>query len=148
MSITIRTLADRDFFSWLGLYEGYAEFKGTRLTDEKALRVWTWITNPSHEENALVAVADDGNLVGLAHYREFARPLENDRGIFIDDLFVGPDSREQGTGTALINAVRDLAAQRGIHVVNWVLTSDNDAAQRLYDSVGTRTQWATYELTV
>jgi hypothetical protein len=29
-----------------------------------------------------------------------------------------------------------------------VLTSDNDAAQRLYDSVGTRTPWATYELTV
>lgn len=148
MSITIRTLADRDFFSWLGLYEGYAEVRNTQLTDERALRVWTWLTNPNHEENGLVAVDDDGALVGLVHYREFARPLENDRGIFIDDLFVSAHSREQGVGTALINAVRDVAAARGIHVVTWMLTSDNEAAERLYESVGTRTPWATYELSV
>lgn len=146
MSITIRTLADGDFFSWLGLYEGYAAFYGTPLTDEKALRVWTWLNDASHEENAFVAVDENGALTGLAHYREFTRPLESDRALFIDDLFVATEVREQGTGTALINAVRELAAERGFGVVQWITASDNEAAQRLYDTVGTRTPWVTYEI--
>jgi Sortase and related acyltransferases len=146
MSITIRTLADGDFFSWLGLYEGYAAFYDTPLTDEKALRVWTWLNDANHEENAFVAVDDHGTLVGLAHYREFTRPLESDRGLFIDDLYVAPDLREQGTGTALIEAVRALAAERGYGVVQWLTAADNETAQRLYDTVGKRTPWVTYEI--
>ncbi|KQV07803.1 GNAT family N-acetyltransferase [Leifsonia sp. Root112D2] len=146
MSITIRPLADGDFFSWLGLYEGFAAFYDTPLTDEKALRVWTWLNDANHEENALVAVDGEGTLIGLAHFREFTRPLASDRGLFIDDLFVAPDSREQGTGTALIDAVRTLAVERGFGVVQWVSASDNEAAQNLYDTVGKRTPWVTYEI--
>jgi GNAT superfamily N-acetyltransferase len=146
MSITIRTPTDGDFFSWLGLYEGYAEFYETVLTDEKALILWSWLSDPAHEENALVAVDDDGALVGLAHYREFSRPLESDRGLFIDDLYVTADARNKGVGTQLIEAVKALASEKKFGVVQWITAPDNETAQKVYDQVATRTPWVTYEL--
>ncbi|MCX7522222.1 GNAT family N-acetyltransferase [Microbacterium sp. STN6] len=146
MSITIRPLAEGDFFAWLSLYEGYAETFDTPLDDTRALRVWTWLSDASHEEQAIVAAADDGRLVGLAHFREFARPLANDHGMFIDELYVAPDSREQGAGTALIQAVRGLAAEKGFGVVQWASSGENDPAASLYETLGTRSPAVTYEI--
>ena len=150
MSITVRPAADGDFFAWLGLYEKYAAFYKTALTDEKALLVWSWLIDPRHEENALVVVDDeadeDNRLVGLAHYREFARPLESDRGLFLDDLYVDESSRGHGAGKALIEAVRGIAQERKLGVVQWITAPDNETAIRLYEELGTRTPWVTYEI--
>lgn len=145
MSIEVRPVADGDFFAWLDLYEKYAAFYDTQLTDQKALLLWSWLTAPDHEEDGLVAV-DDGRIVGLAHIREFARPLEGDRGLFLDDLFVLDEERGKGVGRTLIEAVRDRAAERGLGVVQWITARDNDTAQQVYDSVANRTSWVTYEI--
>ncbi len=150
MSITVRPAADGDFFAWLGLYEKYAAFYEIALTDEKALLVWSWLIDPGHEENALVAVDDESDaenqLVGLAHFREFARPLETDRGLFLDDLYVDEPARGHGAGKALIDAVRGIAQARSLGVVQWITAPDNDTAIHLYDDLGTRTPWVTYEI--
>ena len=145
MSIEIRPVADGDFFAWLDLYEQYAAFYETTLSDQKALLLWSWLTAPDHEEDGLVAV-DDGRIVGLAHMREFPRPLEGDRGLFLDDLFVLEDKRGTGIGRSLIAAVRDRAQERGLGVVQWITARDNTDAQQVYDSVATRTSWVTYEI--
>ncbi|QIZ98648.1 GNAT family N-acetyltransferase [Leifsonia sp. PS1209] len=145
MSIEVRPVADGDFFAWLDLYEKYAAFYETQLTDQKALLLWSWLTAPDHEEDGLVAV-EDGRIVGLAHVREFARPLEGDRGLFLDDLFVAEEDRHKGIGRTLIDAVRSLAEERGLGVVQWITARDNSEAQQVYDSVATRTSWVTYEI--
>ncbi len=145
MSIDVRPVADGDFFAWLDLYEKYAEFYETPLTDQKALLLWSWLTAPDHEEDGLVAV-DGERLVGLAHFREFARPLEGDRGLFLDDLFVADESRGKGVGHTLIEAVRQRAVERGLGVVQWITAHDNRTAQDVYDSVASRTSWVTYEI--
>ncbi|MDN4615137.1 GNAT family N-acetyltransferase [Leifsonia sp. F6_8S_P_1B] len=145
MSIEIRPVRDGDFFTWLDLYGEYAKFYDTELTDQKALLLWSWLTSPEHEESGYVAV-DGDRIVGLAHVREFARPLEGDRGLFVDDLFVAEDARQHGVGTALLEHARSLAQQRGLGVVQWITANDNADAQRVYDSVAERTQWVTYEM--
>jgi ribosomal protein S18 acetylase RimI-like enzyme len=145
MSIEVRPVADGDFFAWLDLYGKYAEFYDTQLTDQKALVLWSWLTAPSHEEDGLVAV-DGDRLVGLAHMREFARPLEGDRGLFIDDLFVSEDARGKGIGHALIDAARKRAEEQGLGVVQWITAHDNEQAKNVYDSVAERTSWVTYEI--
>lgn len=145
MSIDVRPVADGDFFAWLDLYEKYAEFYETPLTDQKALLLWSWLTAPDHEEDGLVAV-DGERLVGLAHFREFARPLEGDRGLFLDDLYVADESRGTGVGHTLIEAVRQRAVERGLGVVQWITAHDNQTAQNVYDSVASRTSWVTYEI--
>ena len=145
MSIDVRPVADGDFFAWLDLYEKYAEFYETPLTDQKALLLWSWLTAPDHEEDGLVAIEGE-RLVGLAHFREFARPLEADRGLFLDDLYVADENRGKGVGHALIEAVRQRAVERGLGVVQWITAHDNRTAQNVYDSVASRTSWVTYEI--
>jgi GNAT superfamily N-acetyltransferase len=147
MTIEVRPVRDGDFFAWLELYSKYAEFYETELTDQKALVLWSWLTAPEHEELGFVAV-DGDRLVGLAHVREFARPLEGDRGLYLDDLFVLEDERGAGVGRALIEYVRALAEERALGVVQWITAQDNTSAQRVYDAVATRTSWVTYEIDV
>lgn len=146
MSITIRTPEDRDFFAWLALYEGYAIFYDEPLTEETVLTTWSWLTDPEHEEQAFIAVTDGGDVIGLVHYRSFARPLEGDRALFIDDLYVDGSTRNEGVGTALIDAVRETGRKGGYAVVQWITAADNENARKLYDSLATATEWVTYEL--
>lgn len=144
MTVTVREPTDKDFFAWLDLYAGYGDFYSTPLTDDKAVLVWSWLTDAAHEENAFVAVADGGDLVGLAHYREFARPLAGGRGLFLDDLFVAPAQRGRGVGRSLISAVKERAESLGLNTVRWITGSDNQTAMKLYDTVADRTSWVMY----
>ncbi|MET0933787.1 MAG: GNAT family N-acetyltransferase [Mycetocola sp.] len=148
MTFEIRPARDRDFFNWLPLFADYGDFYGTPVPDEKALLVWSWITEKTHGLAALVAQDDDGNLIGLAHYRTFARPLAGGTGIFIDDLFVAPDARGKGVATALIERVTEIARAQRSGIVRWVTAPDNDEAKALYDKVAEPTTWVTYDLTV
>jgi GNAT superfamily N-acetyltransferase len=146
MTVTIRRVEDNEFFTWLDLYAGYGEFYETPLSDEKALLVWSWITDAGNELEAYFAIDADGTPVGLAHVREFARPLDGTRGLYLDDLFVRPDARGEGAGTAILEALRDRAKESGLSVVRWVTAKDNATARRVYDRVASKTAWVTYDL--
>lgn len=146
MSIKVRALGDKDFFSWLGLFEGYSEFYKSDLTDQKALQVWSWIIDKNDPVTGAVAVNDDGDFIGFAHYREVPNTLTATRGLFLDDLFVAPESRSTGVGRALIEFAKEYAATRQLSTVQWLTAADNETAQRLYDDVATRTDWVTYEI--
>jgi GNAT superfamily N-acetyltransferase len=89
----------------------------------------------------------DAEVVGLAHVRAFARPLEGDTAGFLDDLFVDPEHRGCGVGAALLEHLRRLAAERGWGVVTWITGADNRAARELYDRVAEAQQWVTYDMT-
>ncbi|MEV7278860.1 GNAT family N-acetyltransferase [Streptomyces sp. NPDC093111] len=145
--IKVRPVTAEDFAPWRALYRGYAEFYRVEQTDEAAERVWAWIHDPGHEVNALVAEDSAGRLVGLAHYRPFARPLSATTGCFLDDLFVAPDSRGSGAADRLLEALRGIAAERGWSVVRWITADDNHRARAKYDQVATRTMWVTYDMT-
>jgi GNAT superfamily N-acetyltransferase len=146
MSFKVRALGDKDFFSWLGLFEGYSEFYKSELTDEKALQVWSWIIDKNHVLTGAVAVNDEGDFVGLAHYREVPNTLTATRGLFLDDLFVTPEARSTGIGRSLIQFAKDYATTEHLSTMQWITAADNETAQRLYDDVATRTDWVTYEI--
>lgn len=146
MSIKVRALGDKDFFSWLGLFEGYSEFYKSTLTDEKALQVWSWIIDKNHVLAGAVAVNDEGDFIGFAHYREVPNTLSATRGLYLDDLFVVPESRSTGVGRALIESAKLYATENHLSTLSWITAADNVEAQRLYDDVATRTDWVTYEI--
>lgn len=146
MSVTVRPVTESDLFAWHALSTGYGDFYGVPMTDERAVRVWGWLSDPTHPLQALVAENEQGDLVGLAHYRVFPRPLAGTTGLYLDDLFVDPNARKHGVGEALLGRLRELAAAGGHSVVRWITASDNEEAQRLYDRVAKRTEWVTYDL--
>ncbi|WP_030204628.1 GNAT family N-acetyltransferase [Streptomyces sp. NRRL S-87] len=144
--ISVRPVRAQDFPQWRALYRGYADFYGVEQTEEAAGKVWSWVTDPGHEVDALVAEGADGRLIGLAHYRPFARPLSATTGGFLDDLFVDPASRGSGAADLLLAALRGIAAERGWSVLRWITADDNHRARAKYDQVATRTMWVTYDM--
>ncbi|MFD7630286.1 GNAT family N-acetyltransferase [Streptomyces sp. NPDC059851] len=142
----VRAVRAEDFDQWRALYRGYADFYRVEQTEEMAGRVWSWVNDPDHEVQALVAEDADGRLVGLAHYRPFARPLSATVGCFLDDLFVDPAERGSGAADLLLARLRGIAAERGWSVVRWITAEDNYRARGKYDQVATRTPWVTYDM--
>jgi GNAT superfamily N-acetyltransferase len=135
---------DRD--RWRALYRDYADFYGVEQPDAAAARVWSWIQDPDHELSCLVVDDEQVGVVGLAHYRPFARPLTASVGCFLDDLFVDPLQRGSGAADALLTELRRLAALNDWSVVRWITADDNYRGRAKYDQYATRTTWITYDM--
>ena len=91
----------------------------------------------------------DGRPVGLAlffhNYSTFrARP-----GIYLEDLFVLPDHRGQGHGKALLQALAQLAVERGCARLEWSVLDWNTPSIDFYKALGAEPQsdWTTFRLT-
>lgn len=142
----VRRLTAGDSERWRALYAAYAAFYRVEQSDEQAERTWGWLLDPEHEVEGLVVVDQNGRVAGLAHVRPFARPLSATVGGFLDDLYVDEQARGTGAADALLQALQDLAVERGWSVVRWITADDNHRARGKYDQVAARTSWVTYDM--
>lgn len=129
---------------WERLYSGYAAYYKVDQTAEMRERTWGWIMEG--RITCLMALDADGRPVGIAHIREFLRPLMSSVGGYLDDLFVDPNLRGGGIVDQLFAAARELGKARGWSVIRWITRDDNYRARAVYDKVATRTNWITYDL--
>jgi len=136
-------VTERDRERWADLYRGYSAFYEVPTPDLNHL----WHRLTADGELECFVAEFDGEVVGLAHVRAFARPLEGDTAGFLDDLFVDPTRRGGGAGAALLTHLRSLAAERGWGAVTWITGADNHIARRLYDRLAEAQQWVTYDMT-
>jgi len=74
---TIREIQLKDKKKWEKLYKGYADFYKVEMNDKILQTVWNWLHDKNHEVDGLVYEID-GNIVGLAHYRN-AKSIERTR---------------------------------------------------------------------
>lgn len=139
---TAPDVADRE--AWASLYRGYAVFYRVPMPEAQLDTLWGWLLDPGHEVQGLL-VRDGDQVLGLAHFRPYPRPLRAGYGMFLDDLYVIEPARGRGAGRALIDAVSDIARARGMSLVRWITADDNHPARMLYDRIATRTWWVTYD---
>lgn len=144
-SIEIRTIKLDDKDAWRNLYNGYANFYKREMTDKVADNVWSWLHNPDHELNCIVA-AKDGKLIGLAHYRQMLRPLHGVYIGYLDDLFVAPEARGLKTGEALFTELGNISKLNGWGVMRWLTADDNYRARSLYDKLASKSGFNLYEM--
>ena len=144
--LRVRPVLDADFDSWRKLYQGYAAFYRTEQSDAMVQRVWGWLRDPAHEVEGLVVEGAGGALVGLAHFRPFARPLSATVGCFLDDLFVDPTRRGAGVADLLLTELARIARQNNWSVVRWITADDNYRGRAKYDQYASRTAWITYDM--
>ncbi len=141
----IRALAASDAQKWRELFRAYGVFYETDFSDETLDRVWA-ILQQDQALHALVA-EQDGVVVGIAHYRYHPDTFSGGWDWFLDDLFVAPEARGSGYATALIQAIVQLARDKGdASTLRWITAADNERAQRVYDRVATKATWVTYEI--
>ncbi len=145
MTLSIRAVSPADEADWCRLYAGYREFYREPADPAKVQAAWRMLFDPATRLEGLVAV-HDGVVVGLANWREFPDQLSVSTGIFLDDLFVSPEARGEGAGEQLLEALAQVARDRGIAVVRWITAPDNATARRLYDRVAELAPWVTYDL--
>ena len=106
--VVVRPVAAADSDAWVTAYRGYRDFYGMPHDPQVFETVWEWLMDPLHETRGLVAEAG-GEIVGLANFRSFARPIVGARGLFLDDLFTAPAARGQGVGSALLVRLAEIA---------------------------------------
>jgi GNAT superfamily N-acetyltransferase len=142
----VRDLAETDLTAWRQLFRAYGDFYETAFDDAHLDHVGALLLQPGSGVDALVAEDDAGRIVGFAHHRSHPDTFSAGRDWFLDDLFVDPEVRGSGIGTALIEAVADRARAAGPGgTLRWITAASNERAQRVYDRVATRTSWVTYE---
>jgi GNAT superfamily N-acetyltransferase len=144
--ITVVPMAPEHRAAWEQLYAGYAAFYQVEQTPAMRATVWGWLFDPAHEVEGLVALGPGGAVIGLAHFRPFARPLAASTGGFLDDLFVAPEARGSGAAQALIRGVAACGRARGWSVLRWITAEDNYRGRTVYDRVAEKTRWLTYEI--
>lgn len=142
----VRPLGAADEATWRRLFAAYGRFYETSFSDEVLDRVWALLLADGSGIDGLAAEVE-GTVIGIAHYRSHPDTFTGGRDWFLDDLFVDPDARGSGAGTALVEAVASRARETGdAATLRWITAADNTAAQRVYDRIATRTSWVTYEI--
>lgn len=143
--IGVRALAAEDAAAWRRLFLAYGVFYETDFDDDLLDRVWALLVAAGSGIDALVAETD-GRVVAFAHYRSHPDTFSGGWDWYLDDLYVDPDARGCGAGTALVERIAELARERGAAgTLRWITAADNATAQRVYDRIADRTSWVTYE---
>ena len=141
----IRGIRPTDKVQWARLFVAYGVFYETAFTQHIVDAVFEKLTDATTEVQAIVAERG-GVVIGFAHFRRQYDTFTAGPGWYLDDLFVSPEARGAGAATALIDALRELAAGNGGGTLRWITAEDNATAQRVYDRVAKRTSWVTYEM--
>ncbi len=145
----ISTVGEADLAELLPLMRGYCDFYSVSPS-EADLRAMArvLIANPEHEGFQLIARDDGSRAVGFATvFWSWATSSAARVGV-MNDLFVHPDARSDGTAEALIAECADRARERGAVSLDWVTAHDNHRAQKVYDRVGGQrdARWLSYSL--
>jgi GNAT superfamily N-acetyltransferase len=140
----VRPAQALDKEQWEKMFVDYGVFYETHFSPDVVAGVWEWVLNSNHPVSAFVA-DQEGELLGFAHLREQSDTFVAGPSWFLDDLFTTPKARGKGVATALIAAVSAHAKDHGGGDVRWITAEDNHTAQRLYDTLATRTTWVMYE---
>lgn len=146
MSVSVRPVLPADEREWSSLYAGYRAFYKLPAAPDAVQAAWSWVSAGEHGFIGLVAVNEEGEVVGLANLRRFARPSTATLGLYLDDLFTAPSARGIGVATALLREAANVAAAEGANVVRWITAPDNTTARRVYDEVAAETPWVTYDM--
>ncbi|AZZ49000.1 N-acetyltransferase [Rathayibacter rathayi] len=144
--LVIRPVAEGDEATWKRLYHSYRDFYELAPDEVIVNRVWSWVLSGGHSIYGIIAIDAEGNAVGLANLRVFARPSSGSIGVYLDDLFTDSDYRRHGIGAALLAKARRFAGEHDATVVRWITSTDNTTARSLYDANAVLTKWVTYDM--
>jgi GNAT superfamily N-acetyltransferase len=145
--VEVRPLREEELVQALPLIAGYQRFYESEPDDERNRRFFRRFIAPS-EEGLLLGAWLDGRLVGFATLYWTHSSTRAADIVLMNDLYVDPDVRGAGVGRALIEASVAAARRRGAAHLEWFTATDNERAQRLYDSLpgAERTAWFAYEI--
>ncbi len=147
-SVQIRAAEPRDAEVIFALIKELAEYE--RAPDEvrgspQLLHEALFGEHPTAE--ALIAERD-GEPVAFALFHGTFSTWECRPGLWLEDLFVGPEHRRGGVGQSLLTAVAAIALERGCTRLEWAALNWNRPALDFYERVSARRldEWVMHRL--
>ncbi len=130
------------FIRELAIYE---KAESSVQTDEDGIRASLF--GPHAKAHALICEAD-GNAIGYAVYFYNYSTWLGRNGIYLEDLYVSPDSRGSGAGKALLQHIARIAVAQNCGRFEWSVLDWNEPAIRFYEAAGARPQseWTVYRM--
>lgn len=140
----IRPLSSTDYQQWLGLWNQYLVFYEHSLPLAQTELTFSRLTSGESELHGIV-LEEQGTLLGFAHYSFTSSTWDKNKNLYLEDLFVDPASRGKGYGRALIEAVAAVGKEHGAQKLYWQTHRDNATAQKLYETLASKSEFVIYE---
>lgn len=144
----IRFAAPGDEHVILGLIRGLAEYEHALdevIATPELLAEWLF----ERKTCECLILSTGGEDVGMAlFFHNFSTWLGRG-GIYLEDLYVKPEHRGKGFGTALLAKLAQIALERGCGRLEWACLDWNTPSIEFYKSLGAQTmdEWTVYRLT-
>ena len=125
----------------LAEYEGLAD---EVVATEESLTHWLF----ERKGAEVIFPMKNGKEIGFALYFHNFSTFLGRSGIYIEDLYIEPEHRGRGYGTALIRKIASVAAEEGCGRVEWWCLDSNGPSVEYYLSLGAERmgKWTVYRL--
>lgn len=135
-NLIIRAAQPNDTDTIFKLIQGLAEYEklSHEVTGNSQLLHQHLFGEPKYIE-AIVALLEN-EFVGLAVFFHHYSTYLTKPGIYLKDVFVLPEYRQQGIGKALLTKVAQIALERNCGYLEWRVLDWNISAQAFYRSMG------------
>ncbi len=137
--MTIRPATDADLPGILAIYNHAIEHT-TAIFDYRPHTIdmrREWLRGKEAAGLPVFVAAEGDRVLGFSTYGPFRAWPAYKYSVELS-VYVDPNARRRGIGTALVQAVVDEARRRDLHVVLAGITSDNDISLRLHERLGFR----------
>jgi GNAT superfamily N-acetyltransferase len=137
MTCSIRPTVRADLPHIVRLVRGLAEYE--RLAHEFVATEAEFdalLFAPDPPAEAILAEIPDRPPVGIALYHRTVNTFKGRIGLFLEDLFVEPDQRGNGIGSALLRRLGQIAIERNCNVIEWRVLDWNEPSIQFYERLG------------
>ncbi|MBE9117399.1 GNAT family N-acetyltransferase [Lusitaniella coriacea LEGE 07157] len=134
--LNLRSATPKDIpiiFSLIQALAKYEKLSEEVTGNEDALREHLFGERPYAE---VILAEWAGKTAGFALFFPNYSTFLTQPGLYLEDLFVVPEYRRRGVGTALLRHVARLAVERGVGRLEWSVLNWNEPAIALYKSLG------------
>lgn len=92
---------------------------------------------------------EDGEEIGFALFFHNFSTFLGKSGMYLEDLFIRPEKRGRGVGTAIFKQLAGIAKERGYGRMEWSCLNWNESGIQFYYSLGAEamSEWTVYRLT-
>ena len=131
--------------SFIRQLAAYEKMSDQVVATEELLREWIF----EKQKAEVLFVCEEDREVGFALFFHNFSTFLGRAGIYLEDLFVLPESRNKGYGRALLRKLAQMTVERGCGRLEWSCLDWNKPSIDFYLSLGAvpMDDWTTYRLT-
>ncbi|GED21610.1 GNAT family N-acetyltransferase [Halomonas halmophila] len=133
--ITISQATREQLDDLVPLVDGYRQFY-RQSSDPEGARHFMEQRFDKGDAHVLLALDADNRAIGFAQLFPVPSTTSLASRWILNDLFVTPESRREGAGSALLEAARELARSQGVPQLMLRTQVENSAAKSRYEALG------------